>query len=62
MKKLSPLESRKSYILATKHKVTGAIIALDLPPMALAIAESKRKQLAELMPKIQVYVINRDAI
>ena len=58
MTKLSPIDDRKNYILATKHKVTGAIVALDLPPMSLAIAESKRKQLAELMPKIQVYVIN----
>ena len=58
MTKQTTIDSRKTYILATKHKVTGAIVALNLPPMALAIAESKRKQLAELMPKITVYVIN----
>jgi len=62
MTKLFPIDSRKTYILATKHKVTGAIVALDLPPMALAVAESKRKQLAELMPSVTLYVINRDAI
>jgi len=62
MTKFSPVDSRKTYILATKHKVTGAIVALDLPPMALAVAESKRKQLAELMPSVALYVINKDTI
>ena len=62
MTKLSPIDSRKTYVLATKHKVTGAIVALDLPPMALAIAESKRKQLAELIPSVTIYVINKESI
>ena len=50
--------THKTYILATKHNVTGAIVHLDIPPMAMQQAVKHRDKLLALMPSATVYVIN----
>ena len=52
----------KTYILATKHNATGAIVHLDVPPMTMVQAVRHREQLSKLMPSAPVYVINLESI